>query len=1036
MSQFRQILGKSTSLKTNKTYIPTEYNIDPGNDILAYDKENFMYVGIVGSSYDPTVPGFSDRYDTNNDIIVGISDDYIHACACNSIDSVYGNTAASHCFYKLTLPASVINGSKSFDMNTGNVTRTFTGTVDTIVSKMQDTSNATVGGFGAENYNNYLGWIFVEKIDETTIGIGRGDVIVNRNNVTITFDGSSFLNNGSYNGLTLEDMTLKCTADTGIQYGDDYSDSYTQYSSTTHKDFRGQSCTTSGYTSPDISTALGPSNQCYSNNGQFYRCVGANYNNYFNYYKDKNNGFRSDGVNGSSITSQYIMGQNIFDSCVNASATGDAKKMYDYYNELLTSTDPSIKEKREKLESMYGSMQSFTDSPLYAAYVMSHMIDVNSDNGVTAVFRNQGKYLTDIKGRVMNVDYNDKYVPVYPPEYSALQYGNNDSNSHFKKGSYYLPELFDLGLILRDDIVTKFNTYLNVLHNKLNILISNINIRSNFFGTCSEHDFNTTWFYNMTFSYFNSTSRNSTVFNIRPFFACANNESYIPTASNINPGNDILAYDKIRQKYVGIKGDTYNPNIPGFSDRYDTNNDIIIGVTDGYIHACSCKNVDSVYGDSGASHCFYKLTLPVDVLNGTKSFDLYLGRTTRTFTGSVDSIVSKMRDSSNATAGGLNMGSSNTYTNVMFVEKLSDSIIGMGVGAAAALNNVITITYDGSSFSYNGSYNGLTLEDMTLKCTADTGIQYGDDYSDSYTQYSNTTHKDFRTQSCTTSGYTSPDISTAFIPLSNCYCNNGQNYSRCVGVVYNTFINFEKNYASGNSFVSDGVNNSTNQALNAANIMNLSTFDSCVNASATGDAKKMYDYYNELLTGTDPSLKAKREKLESMYGSMQAFTDSPLYAAYVMSHMIDVNNDTSNGITQVYRNQGKYITDIKGRVMNVDYNDKYVPAYPPEYSALQYGNNNPESHFKKGSYYHPEPYDLGSALRDDILNKLNTRLNTLHNNFNITVDLLLNNTLLGICTEYTAATTWYFINSSNIYTYRNRYLGSFYSRPFFACSNS
>jgi hypothetical protein len=525
MSQFRQILGKSTSLKTNKTYIPTEYNIDPGNDILAYDKENFMYVGIVGSSYDPTVPGFSDRYDTNNDIIIGVTDGYIHACSCKNVDSVYGDSGASHCFYKLTLPVDVLNGTKSFDLYLGRTTRTFTGSVDSIVSKMRDSSNATAGGLNMGSSNTYTNVMFVEKLSDSIIGMGVGAAAALNNVITITYDGSSFSYNGSYNGLTLEDMTLKCTADTGIQYGDDYSDSYTQYSSTTHKDFRGQSCTTSGYTSPDISTALGPSNQCYSNNGQFYRCVGANYNNYFNYYKDKNNGFRSDGVNGSSITSQYIMGQNIFDSCVNASATGDAKKMYDYYNELLTGTDPSLKAKREKLESMYGSMQAFTDSPLYAAYVMSHMIDVNNDtsNGITQVYRNQGKYITDIKGRVMNVDYNDKYVPAYPPEYGALQYGNNNSNSRFKKGSYYYPELFDLGLIFRDDINIKYNDRLSAL-SEPGISVGNPigqgATNNMYLGSCVEGS-NTNIYVNNRFI-MQGSNRRGTAFYIHPFIICSN----------------------------------------------------------------------------------------------------------------------------------------------------------------------------------------------------------------------------------------------------------------------------------------------------------------------------------------------------------------------------------------------------------------------------------------------------------------------------------------------------------------------------------
>ncbi len=527
MSQFRYFLSESSSLKINKTYIPTAYNIDPGNDILAYDRELQSYVGIKGDTYNPNISGFVERYDTNNDIIVGISDGYIHACACNSIDSVYGNTAASHCFYKLSLPVDVLNGSKSFDMNTGNVTRTFTGTVDTIVSKMQDTSNATAGGFGADSSNTFSNIFFVEKIDETTIGIGRGDVLVNRNNVTITFDDSTFINTGFYNGLTLEDMTLKATADMGVYSGDNFNDLHTQYSNTIHKDFRTQSCITSGYTSPDISTVFTPSGICYCNNGQTYSYIGLNFSLLILAYRNYSSGnkFIPDGVNGSATTpsSWPIMNLATFDSCINSSATGDAKLMYDYYHELLNSNNSEIKAKREKLESMYGSMQAFTDSPLYATYIMSHIIDVDSNSGSTQVYRNQGKYITDIKGRVMNVDYNDKYVPAYPPEYGALQYGNNNSNSRFKKGSYYYPELFDLGLIFRDDINIKYNDRLSAL-SELGISVGNPigqgATNNMYLGSCVEGS-NTNIYVNNRFI-MQGSNRRGTAFYIHPFIICSN----------------------------------------------------------------------------------------------------------------------------------------------------------------------------------------------------------------------------------------------------------------------------------------------------------------------------------------------------------------------------------------------------------------------------------------------------------------------------------------------------------------------------------
>lgn len=507
------------------------------------------------------------------------------------------------------------------------------------------------------------------------------------------------------------------------------------------------------------------------------------------------------------------------------------------------------------------------------------------------------------------------------------------------------------------------------------------------------------------------------------------NRTYIPTPYNIDPGNDILAYDNALGKYVGIKGDTYDPTVPGFTDRYDTNNDIIIGITDGIIHAVASSDAGSEYGNTAACHLFYKLTLPTDVLNGTKSFDMSTGGVTRTFTGSVDTIVAKMKDSSTEAAGGFGADSSNTYSNIFFVEKLDESTIGIGRGSSKSYHNEISITYDETSISIGGgSVNGLLLEDLSKKAINIGTVKSGDDYDDTLNPYQPTVHKDFRASSCTASGYTSPAIPSTLGPITSCYCNTKQNYSYRSGVNYKGFK--ECAYSSGvDTFYSDGVNDSPNNS--SETIMKYSRFVSDVNPSGSDDGKKMYAYYHELYTSQDPDIVAKRKDYEAMYGARMTSE----YDAYIMSHMIDVNY--TGGVTERFRNKGKYLTDIKGIIMVPDYNGKYVPAYPPEYKALQYGKDDVSSHFKKGSYYLPEPYDIGLFMRDDIMAKVNARTLSLYNNYQIPRTALDINKYLGTCAEYGNPYTWCFHFGIYSFSINIRNIGgAFHARPCFACSNS
>ena len=56
----------------------------------------------------------------------------------------------------------------------------------------------------------------------------------------------------------------------------------------------------------------------------------------------------------------------------------------------------------------------------------------------------------------MNVNYNYVIIPAYPPEYNSQQFELANSEG-FSKGRYYHPEVGDLGLMFRDDIMPIIN---------------------------------------------------------------------------------------------------------------------------------------------------------------------------------------------------------------------------------------------------------------------------------------------------------------------------------------------------------------------------------------------------------------------------------------------------------------------------------------------------------------------------------------------------------------------------------------------------
>ena len=195
----------------------------------------------------------------------------------------------------------------------------------------------------------------------------------------------------------------------------------------------------------------------------------------------------------------------------------------------------------------------------------------------------------------------------------------------------------------------------------------------------------------------------------------------------------------------------------------------------------------------------------------------------------------------------------------------------------------------------------------------------------------------------------------------------------------------------------------------------------------------MQAYYKALFNGEDNvtihgkeyNLSATKAQYEAWYGQMQS-----QYDAYIMSHMMKL--DAESGITLLMLGKGKHQTDVKADCMNVTYDYIIIPAYPPEYNAHTYGVADSEG-FAPGTYYHPEPVDLGLFLRDDNMATVNNTLSIA----TITGKMALaNDVQRGSTADYDGNNTWCFFGGNGVLNGSSRYFDNFRSRPVLALSLS
>lgn len=475
------------------------------------------------------------------------------------------------------------------------------------------------------------------------------------------------------------------------------------------------------------------------------------------------------------------------------------------------------------------------------------------------------------------------------------------------------------------------------------------------------------------------------------------------SAQNLEEG-DMAFFDKVNHEYVIVKKAAIAAVLADYNTkRYETNYDTYVGTVGGMAHFTA---IDDAYsqagmytgaGDAAAEACYYRLEID-NTANGSITFSAASGN------GSIASTtISWNAGDTMASIVALFTAKNTSY--ITFAALADGKGVGLSVGGYGA--NTLTVTDSTSVVVIDCS----SLSFLRSKNPAAPAVGGTFNPQAAWEYLNRSSHHNFR-------GATARSILSSAYPNivannASCVANSGYDYS------YRTILNFAKGKewasSSGDStFYSDGVNGSTNSST--GHIMKKATFDSNVVSTATGNALKMYEYYNHLFNDQSGDYATLRHTLESYYGQM---TD--LYDAYLMCHCVDPA--ANSGITYTMLNKGDYQTTAKADLMTVTYDYAIVPAYPPEYNAKQYGVSTMEG-FAPGAYYHPEPSDHALRYRADNFALINENVTTAN-----TGRALANNEHRGSCADYYGGYTWCFVGGSGMLNYYDRSYGSFRSRP-------
>ena len=477
-----------------------------------------------------------------------------------------------------------------------------------------------------------------------------------------------------------------------------------------------------------------------------------------------------------------------------------------------------------------------------------------------------------------------------------------------------------------------------------------------------------------------------------------------PLRTTLLEVGDMLFFDKIRKKYVIVKKADISDVLSDYdTTMYETNFDSFIGALDGMAHFVARDDAmpsQSLYDNTvAATPCYYRIEID-NTQAGSITFSAASGNASiasNTITWDADEAMTDIVAKFTA----------KNATNLTFAALEDGNGVGLSAGGYGA--NTLTVTesenctvIDCSTLAFYKSENpNAPSVGGTFDPTAE------------WTFIGNTHHNWCgATPKTCLPDKDLVDASTVLLAV------DGYNYSyRCGG----NFAKFKSWAAtSGEStFYDDGEGGSI--ANPGAHCMNEATFNLGVRDYEGEDEAHlgMKDYYTHLLSDATGDYAALRAVYESRYGTM-----STMYDAYLMSHMVDPG--ANSGIANNMRNKGKHQTDVKADAMNVTYNYVIIPAYPPEYNAATYGDAATDG-FQAGTYYHPEPGDIGLFMRDDIMALVNA---------NITLSAggtqILNTVSRGSCADYVANGTWYFASNYGCVGNYGRSYSSFRSRPVLA----
>ena len=480
-----------------------------------------------------------------------------------------------------------------------------------------------------------------------------------------------------------------------------------------------------------------------------------------------------------------------------------------------------------------------------------------------------------------------------------------------------------------------------------------------------------------------------------------------PLSSHTPEVGDMLFYDRATEEYCIVAKAAIGAVLTDYNQtRYETNYDTYVGTMDNVAHFVALDDAtqgNSLYSDDvAATSCFYRIEID-NTQAGSITFTATSGNasiasTTLTWTAgaTMASIIAQFT--------ALNT----TY--ITFGELADGTGVGLEIGG-----------YGNNTFAASDATNCVVIDcsGFAMLKSKNSNIAVGGTFNPAaaYTFIGKNVHHNF----C---GASANSILGAVCKAPNtvCIANDGFNYSYRVGINFAKF----KSWAStsgDDTYYDDGEGG---QDDSVGHVMMESRFNTEVRDYTGSDAHHlgMQDYYTHLLNDQSGAYAETRQSLVARYGTM-----TTMYDGYLMSHCMKI--DATSGTTNDMRNYGLTQTAAKADAMNVNYNYKFIPAYPPEYNAQQYGKTS--EGFMPGNYYHPEPGDIGLMFRDDIMPIINDNITEVRAALLQNVGTPLNNAMYrGSSADCDGLSSWSFNGTYGCFNRNYRYHGNFRCRPVLA----